>query len=66
MSQNLAAVDLSLDPAVIDELDQASAFDLGHPYHMVEREMPMALAYGGMFGSIDIPNFPGRRPPFRA
>ena len=54
---NLAAVDLALEPAVIAELDKASAIDLGHPYQMVGWEMQMALGYAGMFEKIDMPRF---------
>lgn len=61
MRENLAAVDLVLDPDILAELDAVSAFDAGHPYSMLEWDMPMALGYGGMFDDIDIPNFPGRR-----
>ncbi len=61
MRENLAAVDLVLDPDTLAELDAASAFDAGHPYSMLEWDMPMTLGYGGMFDDIDIPNFPGRR-----
>jgi aryl-alcohol dehydrogenase-like predicted oxidoreductase len=61
MRENLAAVYLMLDPDTLAELDAVSAFDAGHPYSMLEWDMPMALGYGGMFDDIDIPNFPGRR-----
>lgn len=63
LRDNLAAAGLKLDAATIAELDQASAFDAGHPYSMLQWEMPMALGYGGMFGQIDIAHFPGRYPP---
>jgi aryl-alcohol dehydrogenase-like predicted oxidoreductase len=58
--ENLEAADLSLDAQTMAELDAASAFDLGHPYNMLEWDMPMALGYGGMVDSIDIPNLPRR------
>ncbi len=54
-------VDLVLSDETLAALDAASAFDAGHPYSMLEWEMPMALGYGGMFDHIDIPRFPGRR-----
>ena len=60
MRENLGAVDLRLDRETIAELDSASAFDAGHPYSMLDWDMPMALGYGGMFDRIDIPFF--RRP----
>jgi aryl-alcohol dehydrogenase-like predicted oxidoreductase len=55
--ENLAAADLRLDDAIVAELDQASAFDRGHPYSMLEWDMPMSLGYGGMVDRIDIPFF---------
>ena len=61
MRENLKAVDLVLDAATLAELDQASAFDAGHPYNMLEWDMPMSLGYGGMFEQLDIPHFPSRR-----
>jgi len=61
LTDNLRAIDLVLDEDVLAELDAASAFDAGHPYSMLEWDMPMALGYGGMFDQIDIPRFPGRR-----
>jgi aryl-alcohol dehydrogenase-like predicted oxidoreductase len=61
MRENLAAVDLVLDSETLAELDAVSAFDAGHPYSMLEWDMPMSLGYAGMFGDIDIPHFPGRR-----
>lgn len=61
LRDNLAALDLHLDPATISELDEASAIDLGHPYHMVGWEMQMGLGYNGMFDQIDIPNYPFAR-----
>jgi aryl-alcohol dehydrogenase-like predicted oxidoreductase len=61
MRENLVAVDLVLDSETLAELDAVSAFDAGHPYSMLEWDMPMSLGYAGMFGDIDIPHFPGRR-----
>lgn len=61
MRENIAAADLILDGAILAELDAASAFDVGHPYSMLEWEMPMQLGYGGMRDRIDIPGLPDRR-----
>ncbi|PAL24615.1 aldo/keto reductase [Sphingopyxis sp. GW247-27LB] len=61
LKENLRAVDLVLSDETLAALDAASTFDAGHPYSMLEWEMPMALGYGGMFDHIDIPRFPGRR-----
>lgn len=60
MRENMAAASLRLSAENIAELDAASAFDKGHPYSMLDWDMPMALGYGGMFDRIDIPNFPGK------
>jgi aryl-alcohol dehydrogenase-like predicted oxidoreductase len=60
LRQNLAASDLKLDADTLAELDTASTFDLGHPYSMLEWDMPMALGYGGMVDQIDIPFFSRR------
>lgn len=61
LKENLAATQISLDENTLAQLDAASAFDAGHPYNMLQWDMPMALGYGGMFDQIDIPRFPGRR-----
>ncbi|WP_404477033.1 aldo/keto reductase [Novosphingobium sp. BL-52-GroH] len=58
MRENLAATSLELSPDTIARLNGASAFDAGHPYSMLNWDMPMALGYGGMFDRIDIPRFP--------
>jgi len=60
MQENMKAAELELPKEVIAELDQASAFDAGHPYGMLQWDMPIGLGYGGMFDQIDIPNFPGK------
>jgi aryl-alcohol dehydrogenase-like predicted oxidoreductase len=57
MRENLAAADLKLDARIISELDEASSYDRGHPYSMLDWDMPMALGYGGMVDQIDIPFF---------
>lgn len=61
LTENLRAADIMLSADTLAALDAASAFDTGHPYNMLEWDMPMALGYGGMFDRIDIPSFPGRR-----
>lgn len=61
LRENLAATTIALDAETLARLDAASAFDAGHPYSMLEWDMPMALGYGGMFDQIDVPRFPGRR-----
>ncbi|MBD3731382.1 MAG: aldo/keto reductase [Sphingopyxis sp.] len=61
LAENLAACDLELDAAMLAELDEASRFQAGHPYSMLDWDMPMALGYAGMRDRIDIPRFPGER-----
>jgi len=61
MRENLAAADLDLDEATLAELDAASAFDSGHPYSMLQWDIPMQLGYGGMRDRIDIPFLPDDR-----
>ncbi len=61
VQQNMKAAELVLDDATLLELDTASAFDAGHPYSMLEWDMPMSLGYAGMFERLDIRNFPSRR-----
>lgn len=61
MQENLNAAEQVLDSATLAELDQASAFEAGHPYNMLEWDMPMSLGYGGMFDQLDLRRFPGRR-----
>lgn len=56
--QNMKAADLLLDDATLARLDEASAFDAGHPYNMLDWDVPMSLGYAGMFEQIDIKNFP--------
>ena len=36
LETNLAAADLTLSPAHVTALDQASAFDLGYPYAFIQ------------------------------
>jgi len=58
LEQNLGACEVILDQDTINELDQISAFDLGHPYRMYDWDMSMLLGYGGMFERIDNPRYP--------
>ena len=60
MIENMEAAALDVPSEILDALDAVSAPDWGHPYSMLEWEMPMALGYAGMFDQIDIPNFPNK------
>ena len=61
MRENLKACELDLSAELLGKLDAASAFDAGHPYAMLNWEMPMTLGYAGMRDRIEIPRFPGSR-----
>ena len=50
---NLACLDLTLDPAQLDRLDQASRVPLGFPHEFYENGMVKALVSGGMWDKID-------------
>ncbi len=50
---NLACLDLTLDPAQLARLDAASRFDLGFPHDFYEIEMVKALVYGGLRDKLD-------------
>lgn len=63
LRENMGALDIALSVADIAELDSASSIEMGHPYNMLQWDMPMALGYGGMFDEIEIPAFPFDRTP---
>src|SRR3546814_10874799 len=48
MRENMAAAELQLSEDALADLHAASAFDAGHPYSMLDWDMPIALGYGGM------------------
>lgn len=58
MNTNMKAVRLQLDQAALDSLNEASDFELGHPYQMAGWEMAQQLGYAGMLEKIDIPGYP--------
>ena len=60
MAENMEAATLDVPAETLDALDAASSPDWGHPYSMLEWDMPMTLGYAGMFEQIDIPNFPNK------
>lgn len=61
MRENMAAASLTLPAEAMEELNTASAFDAGHPYSMLDWDMPMSLGYAGMAEQIDIPELAARR-----
>ncbi len=58
MTENLGALSLELPADALARLNAVSAFDAGHPYSMLNWDMPMTLGYAGLFDQIDIPRFP--------
>src|SRR3546814_80906 len=46
MRENMAAAELQLSEDALADLHAASAFDAGHPYSMLDWDMPIALGYG--------------------
>jgi aryl-alcohol dehydrogenase-like predicted oxidoreductase len=50
---NLACLDLRLDPAQVARLDAASRVELGFPHDFYGREMVNTLVYGGLRDRID-------------
>lgn len=61
IQENLAACALTLSENSLATLDEASAFDKGHPYSMLDWDLPMTLGFAGMRDQIDIRRFPGQR-----
>ena len=53
LKDNLACVDIRLEPALLQRLDGVSRIEMGFPHDMFAKEMPRSLSYGGMWGRID-------------
>ena len=50
---NLASLEVRLEPAQVDRLDRASKVDLGFPYSFYDREMVKSIVSGGFHDKID-------------
>ncbi|WP_435021461.1 aldo/keto reductase [Tundrisphaera sp. TA3] len=50
---NLACVDLRLDPAQVGRLDEASRIELGFPHDFYAKDLIKGLTYGGLRDRID-------------
>lgn len=50
---NLASLDLTLDPGQLTRLDDASRIELGFPHHFYDRDHVKGLVYGGLRDRID-------------
>jgi aryl-alcohol dehydrogenase-like predicted oxidoreductase len=51
---NLASLEVKLDPAQLARLDVASKIEPGFPHHYYENEMVKNLVYGGLRDRIDV------------
>jgi aryl-alcohol dehydrogenase-like predicted oxidoreductase len=54
VKDNLASIDLNLDPSHLDRLDEVSRIELGFPHDFYKREMVRTITYAGMRDSIDV------------
>ena len=54
LQDNLASVDLKLDPAHLRRLDEASQIEMGFPHDFYNKEMVRTFVYGGMRDRIDV------------
>jgi aryl-alcohol dehydrogenase-like predicted oxidoreductase len=52
LQDNLASFELELSSEQVKTLDDASRIEAGFPYNLYEKEMPRALAYGGLRDKI--------------
>jgi aryl-alcohol dehydrogenase-like predicted oxidoreductase len=52
LQDNLASLELALSPDQVKTLDEASQIEPGFPYSMYTKELPRAIAYGGLRDKI--------------
>jgi aryl-alcohol dehydrogenase-like predicted oxidoreductase len=53
LKDNLACVDIRLEPALVQRLDTVSRIEMGFPHHFFANEMVRSLSHGGMWDRID-------------
>ena len=53
VKDNLACVDIRLEPAFVQRLDAVSRIEMGFPHDLFAKEMARSLSYGGMRDRID-------------
>jgi aryl-alcohol dehydrogenase-like predicted oxidoreductase len=53
VKDNLACVDIRLEPAFVQRLDAVSRIEMGFPHDIFASEMARSLSYGGMWDRID-------------
>jgi len=52
LQDNLASLELTLSPHQVKALDEASKIEPGFPYSLYTKELPRAIAYGGLRDKI--------------
>ena len=50
---NLASLELKLEPTHVDRLDAASKIEMGFPHDFYTNQMVRAITYGGLRDQID-------------
>ncbi len=53
VKDNLACVDIRLEPALVQRLDTVSRIEMGFPHRFFANDMVRSLSYGGMWDRID-------------
>jgi aryl-alcohol dehydrogenase-like predicted oxidoreductase len=53
LKDNLACVDIRLEPALVQRLDAVSRIEMGFPHDFFAKEMVRSFSYGGMWYRID-------------
>ena len=53
VKDNLACVDIRLEPAFLQRLDAVSRIEMGFPHDMFASEMARSFSFGGMRDRID-------------
>jgi aryl-alcohol dehydrogenase-like predicted oxidoreductase len=53
VKDNLACVDIRLEPALLQRLDAVSRSEMGFPHDIFTSEMARSLSFGGMWDRID-------------
>jgi aryl-alcohol dehydrogenase-like predicted oxidoreductase len=53
LKDNLACVDIRLEPALVQRLDAVSGIEMGFPHDMFDKEMARSFSFGGMWDRID-------------
>ena len=53
VKDNLASVELKLDPSHLDRLEKVSQIELGFPHDFYKKDLVRNIVYGGLRDSID-------------